>query len=100
MNMRINTPATRPAASIDFDTIYGEVVSLVHELRFLVSDLEHGLDPTRGKPVNADLVSLMLPKQAIDATLWLAGSAWSRASALEKLLLQAEDAFGGKAVQQ
>lgn len=70
------------ADRLGLENIRSELTALVHELHFLLGDLERGLDIRRGEPARDDAVSLIFPHDRIDATLWLAGSAWERASKL------------------
>jgi hypothetical protein len=67
------------------EAIWSEVMCLRRELHLLMHDLESGLDEDRGS-VDGENVTLSFNQEGIDATVWLAGQAWKRASQLAQQL--------------
>lgn len=67
------------------EAIWSEVMCLRRELHLLLQDLERGLDENRGS-VDGENVTLRFTQEGIDATVWLAGQAWKRASQLAQQL--------------
>lgn len=67
------------------EAIWSEVMCLRRELHLLLQDLERGLDENRGS-VDGENVTLRFTLDGIDATVWLAGQAWKRASQLAQQL--------------
>lgn len=67
------------------EAIWSEVMCLRRELHLLLHDLETGLNEDRGR-VEGGNVILSFTQDGIDATVWLAGQAWKRASQLAQQL--------------
>ena len=101
MNMAANitTKTPMPAA---IDDIYGEVNALVHQLHFLMHELEFAFDPKRGQPKGTAGVVFQFTNSSIDATLWLTCETWCRATDLQSRVsnlqaaLDAEEAAAEK----
>lgn len=67
------------------EAIWSEVMCLRRELHLLMHDLERGLDENRGRVIGEN-VTLCFTQEGLDATVWLAGQAWERASKLAQQL--------------
>ena len=88
-----NTIAAQSAPDSDalhqqIEEAWSKMVRATRLMHFLMCDLEHGLDPNRGRD---DGVCIRLGFQAdsLDATKWLAGEAWTAAREAEALALKA-----------
>lgn len=106
MNKASNSTPAAPSA-IDWPTVidgrdglYDKATKLRHMLHFLDADLEFAFDPARGRPHSPEGagIAFTFQRDGIDATKWLAGSAWLIAGELVELIegLQHQiDAMGG-----
>lgn len=80
------TGAIDVAALIDAnDGMFSVAKDLQHSLHHLMSDLESSFDFDRGR-VAGNEVTLRFQKDGIDAALWLAAMAWSRAKDLVEII--------------
>jgi len=86
--------AERGAASLSKADVAGAIeeataaaTEIKHLLRLLIGDLEFGLSENRAVARHGDTLTLNFNADALEATNWLAGEAWSRTSILADKLL-------------
>lgn len=92
MNAHSHIPLTPTMTSHDADKLYDAAAVLVHQLHFLLNNLEWSFKLDRGR-VDGTSVTLMFQASGIDATLWLAGEAWSSAASLRDAMVAIQDRF-------
>jgi transcription elongation factor len=103
MNVHVNSMAPAAAATpIDWAEVLNGVArggaglveassTLVHQLHYLLGDLESGLDLGRARAIDGDTVTLMFQKDGIEATLWLLSEAWRTAKNMQEALKALQD---------
>lgn len=74
-----NDTTALPDIANELNEIDAEVRAITYVNRFLMTHLEFAFKPSRGQAIDpAGTVSFRFQQDSIDATLWLAGDAWSR----------------------
>jgi hypothetical protein len=82
----------KPDAAETVEEALAEVTEIKHMLHLLVGDLDFGLDPKRAIATRDSIVTLNFNNDSLEATHWLAGEAWKRASDLADKLLRVTNA--------
>ena len=87
MNVQSNTtvkpaPTTSPDDALlkMVEEAAGEARAIHNALYLLLSDLDWGFSEKRAIATDKGSVTLIFQKHGIDAKLWLAGEAWSKAA--------------------